>query len=124
MIIGVLKEPSPETRVSLLPEHIATLSKLGANVYIEQDAGAMVFSPNEKYIEAGASVASREEILKNAEILLSINPPSDNDISATNAKVLLGFFHPLYFPEIVSRWANKGLTTFSTSTNSCPDCRS
>jgi hypothetical protein len=27
MIIGVLKEPSPETRVSLLPEHVTILQK-------------------------------------------------------------------------------------------------
>ena len=38
MTIGVLKEPSPETRVSLLPEHIATLKKWNVDVLAETGA--------------------------------------------------------------------------------------
>ena len=39
MIIGVLKEPPPETRVSFLPEHIAIFKKLNVEILIETDAG-------------------------------------------------------------------------------------
>ncbi|HQX98067.1 MAG TPA: NAD(P)(+) transhydrogenase (Re/Si-specific) subunit alpha, partial [Chitinophagaceae bacterium] len=39
MTIGVLKEPSHETRVSLLPEAVATLTKKGIEVWIEDGAG-------------------------------------------------------------------------------------
>ena len=35
MTIGVLKESLPETRVSLLPEHIATLKKWNVDVCVE-----------------------------------------------------------------------------------------
>ena len=70
MIIGVLKEPFPETRVSLLPEHLAILKKWNVETVVESDAGLSAFASNEKYIEAGAKVASREEVLQTANIIL------------------------------------------------------
>ena len=39
MTIGLLKEPSPETRVSLLPEAVASLTKKNITVLIETGAG-------------------------------------------------------------------------------------
>ena len=72
MIIGVLKEPSPETRVSLLPEHISILKKWKVDVIVEDNAGASAFAQNEKYTDAGALIAAREEVIAKATILLSI----------------------------------------------------
>jgi NAD(P) transhydrogenase subunit alpha len=43
MTIGVLKEPSDETRVSLLPEAVIALSKKGITVFIEDGAGEKAF---------------------------------------------------------------------------------
>jgi NAD(P) transhydrogenase subunit alpha len=39
MIVGILKEPSFETRVSLLPEAVAQLTKKGISVLVERGAG-------------------------------------------------------------------------------------
>ena len=58
MKIGVLKELSPETRVSLLPEHILTLKKWGVEVTVENNAGASAFANDDKYLDAGAMIAS------------------------------------------------------------------
>ncbi len=73
MIIGVLKEPHPETRVSLLPEHLPAIKKLNADVLIETGAGATAFASDEKYEQAGAKVVSRQMVLKQSTLLLSIN---------------------------------------------------
>jgi NAD(P) transhydrogenase subunit alpha len=35
MIIGVLKEQAPETRVSLVPEVVAALVKMNVTVWVE-----------------------------------------------------------------------------------------
>jgi NAD(P) transhydrogenase subunit alpha len=43
MTIGVLKEPSPETRVSILPEHVVILKKWNVNIIIENSAGINAF---------------------------------------------------------------------------------
>ena len=72
MTIGVLKEPSPETRVSLLPEHIATLKKWNVTVAIEAGAGEQAAASDEAYTAAGATVQSRQEVFNNSDIIQHI----------------------------------------------------
>ena len=113
MIIGVLKESSPETRVSLLPEHIAVLKKGNVQVITETNAGTSAFAADAKYIEAGATIDSRENILQKADVILSINVLSAADIAACKAKVLLGFYQALYNADMIKDWAGKGFSIFS-----------
>jgi NAD(P) transhydrogenase subunit alpha len=120
MIIGVLKEPSPETRVSLLPEHLATLKKLNVDIVVETNAGLTAFANNEKYAEAGAKVVSREEVIQIAEIILSINPPEKFEISnlpdgrqGFKSKILLGNYQALFNADIMKDWSEKEITVFS-----------
>lgn len=111
MIIAVLKESSPETRVSLLPEHVVALKKMNASVIIESNAGALAFASDAKYQEAGATVGSRDDIASKADIVLSINVPAD--LQLANGKVLLGVYQPLFNATTVNEWAKKGVTVFS-----------
>ena len=113
MTIGVLKEPSPETRVSLLPEHIAIFKKLNVNILIESNAGEKAFAADQKYAEAGATIVSREDALKNADILLSINNSSSGDIDFLQSKILLGNYQPLYNYSLMQKLAEKNITVFS-----------
>jgi H+-translocating NAD(P) transhydrogenase subunit alpha len=111
MTIGVLKEPSPETRVSLLPEHITTLKKWNVEVLIESGAGNTAFATDKKYEEAGAAISAREKIFETANIILSINQPSS--LTLTPSAVLLGVFNPLFNPQLIKEWADKNYTVFS-----------
>ena len=113
MIIGVLKEPSPETRVSLLPEHIAILKKWNVEVCVENNAGITAFANDEKYAEAGATIKSRNEVLQSSDVILSINAPGTSDISHLTSKILLGVYQPLYNANLMKEFAEKGLTIFS-----------
>ena len=113
MIIGLLKEPSPETRVSLLPEHVAILKKWNADLLIETGAGEKAFASDIKYSEAGATIATREVVLETADIILSINPPGLPDIGHCKAKILFGLFQPLYNASMIKEWADKGFSIFS-----------
>jgi len=113
MTIGILKEPSPETRVSLLPEHIIILKKWNVHVCVESNAGLNAFAPDNKYAEAGATVKSREEVLQTSDIALSINPPLSTDIGYKTANILLGVYQPLFNAVQMKEWAVKGLTVFS-----------
>ena len=117
MIIGVLKEFSPETRVSLLPEHITILKKWNVEVCVEQDAGATAFANNDKYTEAGAQVMSRSDVMQKADLLLSINNFSSADIAALRkGMLLLGVYQPLFNAALMKEWAAKGLNVFSMDT--------
>jgi H+-translocating NAD(P) transhydrogenase subunit alpha len=113
MIIGVLKEPSPETRVSLLPEHIATFKKWNVAVQIEDGAGATAFANNDKYTEAGATIRTRNEILQTSDIVLAINPIPQSEIGNLKSKIALGVFQPLYNTGLVKDFAANNVTVFS-----------
>lgn len=114
MTIGILCEPSPETRVSLLPEHIPSLTKHKIQVFAEKNAGAKAYASNSLYEEMGAKIAERESILKSSEILLSIHPLSVDDLKhVKKSSVILGMYSPLAQIKTIEKWANEGFTTFS-----------
>ena len=114
MIIGVLKESSPETRVSLLPEHVLLLKKWNVEACVEKDAGVTAFAADDTYTEAGARVASREEVLKTADIILSIGQfPADDIVIVKPGTVVLGVYQVLFNAALMKDWAAKGLNVFS-----------
>jgi NAD(P) transhydrogenase subunit alpha len=113
MTIGVLKEPLPETRVSLLPEHIAILKKINTELLIEKNAGEKAFASDGKYAEAGGVVLSREDVITRSEIILSIHLPSENEMSLLQSKIILGIYQPLYNKESVQKFIENKVTVFS-----------
>jgi NAD(P) transhydrogenase subunit alpha len=112
MIIGLLKEPAHETRVSLLPEAVATLTKKAITVFIENNAGEKAFATNADYEKVGGQIRSAEEIIQSSDIILSIHRPGLASSIPKN-KVLVGVFQPLYDPSLMQQWAQQGITTFS-----------
>ncbi len=113
MTIGLLKEPAHETRVSLLAEAVATLTKKGITVIVENGAGEKAFCHNSDYEKAAAQIKSRSETLSSADIILSIHPPEASEINDLKSKIILGVFQPLFNAEIMKQWAAAGLTVFS-----------
>lgn len=112
MTIGILKEPAHETRVSLLAEAVATLTKKSITVLVESDAGAKAFCNNAEYEKAGAQVKSRSEVLA-ADIILSIHAPKEAEIKNLNSKIAIGVYQPLFNVDTMKQWAADGITTFS-----------
>ena len=112
MTIGILKEPSYETRVSLLPEAVTTLIKKRITVFVENGAGEKAFADNSNYQKAGAEIKSRKEILQLSDIILSIHQP-DSEFPTGNSKILIGIYFPLYNQQLVQQWARRGITSFS-----------
>lgn len=113
MTIGVLKEPVFETRVSLLAEAVATLSKKGITVFVESGAGEKAFSSNEEYESAGAIIKSRNEVLSTSDILLSIHAIHPDETEPAHPVILIGVYQPLYNQPLMNEWAKKKITTFS-----------
>lgn len=113
MTVGVLREPSFETRVALLPEHITILQKWKCDVIVEYDCGVQAFANNEAYTKSGALVLSRVEVLQKADVLLCIHPITHQDLSGFAGKVLIGQFQPLYHKDLVQHWADANKIMFS-----------
>ncbi|MGI8951825.1 MAG: Re/Si-specific NAD(P)(+) transhydrogenase subunit alpha [Chitinophagaceae bacterium] len=114
MTVGILKEPNYENRVSLLPEQADALIKKNVQVIAETSAGTNAYANDEMYRTKNVSVVSRNEVLQLSDIILSINPPSETDISAAKKNVvLIGIYQPLYNFQLIKNWSKKNITTFS-----------
>lgn len=112
MIVGVLKEQAFEPRVSLVPETIAQLAKMNVKVLVERDAGEKAFFGNTLYSDAGATLCNKDEIIQQADVVLTIHA---NNIPETikPKTVVLGAFQPLSHPQKMQQLADKGITSFS-----------
>ncbi|MGB3318623.1 MAG: NAD(P) transhydrogenase subunit alpha [Sphingopyxis granuli] len=82
MRIAVLRELAPgETRVAATPETVKKFIGLGAEVAVETGAGERASIADADYAAAGASVASRADVLKGAGIILAIQGPDPQGLS-------------------------------------------
>lgn len=114
MVIGILKEPPGETRVSLLPEGAVQLKAAGADVQVESRAGFLAYADDGDYEAAGIPVSSRDVLLQTADMLLSIQPPSAEDLKrARPGTVWVGIYDPLYHKTLMEQMASLQLTVFS-----------
>ncbi len=114
MTIGVLQEPAFENRISLLPEQVATLTAKGIEVLVQEEAGARCFVSPDDYTAKGALTLSREAVLAQAHMLLSIHAISSGDLQhLQQAVVLTGIYQPLYNIPLMQQWAEKNITCFS-----------
>jgi NAD(P) transhydrogenase subunit alpha len=113
MTIGLLKEPAHETRVSLLSEAVSVLTKKGITVLVERSAGEKAFCTDQDYEKAGAAIKDRAEVISGADILLSIHQPSSSELKTVSSKILIGVYQPLFFIDLMKRWAAEKLTVFS-----------
>jgi len=112
MILGILKELSPEKRVSFLPEHINALQNIGfEQIWIEENAGESVFQSDDNYKVAGAQIKTRGEILNSANAIVSIHPPSADLIN--KGATLITQMNPLGNVDQVNSLASNGISVFS-----------
>jgi NAD(P) transhydrogenase subunit alpha len=110
MIVGVLKESFPETRVSLLAEAVSAITKKGWQVWVEPGAGLSAFCTDDAYLQAGALIRSAEEILAGATVILSIHLPSAVPASGS---VMIGMYAARINKDRMEALADAGVTVFS-----------
>ncbi len=111
LIVGVLKETFPEERrVALTPKAFDVLKKLGAEVWVERDAGAEAGIPDADYAAKGAHIGSAAEVREHASILLHVRVPLPDGL---NGRASIGFCDPLSNPDLAAKFAAAGATLFS-----------
>jgi NAD(P) transhydrogenase subunit alpha len=112
MNVGILKEPDFETRVSLLPEAVAQLTKKGISVIVEKGAGFKSSASDEDYQKAGAKISDAQDVINSSDVVLCIHAPQ-SQISNLQSKILIGVYQPLFNQSLMQEWAQKGVTVFS-----------
>lgn len=114
MIIGILKESGKEKRVAMLPGEVAALRKLGVEVIVELNAGERAFVADNEYVTSGASMAERKDIISRAHMLLSVNPPTDDNIeSFREGQILCSALYPVENREWLEKARMKGLSVLA-----------
>jgi H+-translocating NAD(P) transhydrogenase subunit alpha len=114
MIIGVLKEHAPETRVSLVPEVVAAFVKMNVTVWIEKGAGDTAFFYDKLYADAGAQIKDAQAIRSSADVVLTLHTTNVGEVKA--GAVIMGIYQPLFNPRQMQQWADRGYTVFSLDT--------
>ena len=97
MKLSVPKESLPtEKRVAISPGNVAALMKLGYQVAVQSGAGEQANFTDELYEEAGAILIDDSSPLwGEADLLLKINPPSDEEVALfKEGATLISFAYP------------------------------
>jgi alanine dehydrogenase len=96
MLIGVPKEIKPqEYRVGLVPAGVRELTKLGAKVFIERDAGRGIQISDDDYRAAGAKIIdTAREIYERAELIVKVKEPQPEECRSLRPnQSLFAFLH-------------------------------
>lgn len=114
MILGLLKEQGKETRVAIIPEIVKSLTSLKVKVLVEKNAGEGAFLANTDYESAGATIATREKIFSEAELLFQIQAPTEEEIKKLRkTQVWISAYNPLSNTNLVEAFLKSEITSFS-----------
>jgi NAD(P) transhydrogenase subunit alpha len=114
MRIGIPKETVPgETRVALVPAAVPPLVKSGLEVVVESGAGVAAGFPDEMYRAQGATLASREDVFRTANIILQVRAVPAEASLLRSGQTVIGFADPLGAPQPIRDLAPAGVNLFS-----------
>jgi H+-translocating NAD(P) transhydrogenase subunit alpha len=115
MKLGVVKETAPgESRVALVPEVIGKLRGAGVDVLVEAGAGDGAWFADSAYAGAGATVVSRQELLTDADLIVSVGRPDEQTVAGlAGGKAVLGLLNTLADPRFAAALAARGITAIS-----------
>jgi H+-translocating NAD(P) transhydrogenase subunit alpha len=114
--VAVPKESAPgERRVALVPEIVKKLTDTGFGLSVETGAGAGASFSDRAYEEAGASiVSSAEELLSQADAVVKVQKPSNEEIELLReGSILIAFLQPLTDRDGIERLGRRGVIGFA-----------
>jgi len=113
MKIGILKEP-PDQRVAVVPATLPKLKDLDLEILVEKGAGEQSLYSDEEYNEQGATIADRTTILQEAELLISVEPPTDDELGKLAPDTaLITQFRPFVDDSVADKLSKMGLRGLS-----------
>jgi NAD(P) transhydrogenase subunit alpha len=116
MNIVIPRENHPdETRVALIPEHIARLVAAGATVSIETGLGNTLQIEDDAYTEAGATVVEdKTTLLQNADMVLRIRKPTPEEVELLKkGAIYVSLLDPFNEKELIDMFLSKGISAIS-----------
>ena len=116
MNIAVPKEVHEgETRVSMMPEHVAKLVQAGAEVTVESGLGQTLRVADEEYIKAGATATpDRNALIQNADMVLRIRKPAAQEVELMKQGcIYISLLDPFNERELIDQFIARGVSAIS-----------
>ena len=104
-----------ETRVSMIPEHVAKLIKAGADVSVESGLGQTLRIVDDEYTKAGASIiADRNALIQNADMVLRIRKPALEEVELLKEGcIYISLLDPFNERELIDKFMDRGISAIS-----------
>ncbi len=113
MQIGILKE-TKDDRVSIIPDSIEKLTQDNNKLIIENGAGSKAYFSDDDYENAGGKIVNREDIFREAEVVISISPVDEQEINKfQSSSVYISSFQPFIDDKILAPLSSAGITAMS-----------
>ena len=112
--VAVLKETQAhERRVALVPGTAAKLTKLGARLHMQPNAGDTSKHPDGAFDDV-VFIADRHALVSDADVVLAVQPPALDIIEAMKeGAILISFIYAGKQPALVQRLLDKKITCFA-----------
>ncbi|MEP0710598.1 MAG: alanine dehydrogenase, partial [Algoriphagus sp.] len=82
LVIGLPKEVSTqEKRIVITPESVGLLTNNGISVVVEAGAGLQAKFSDQDFSDAGAKVTNSKKEVFESEVVLKIDPPTEEELS-------------------------------------------
>ncbi|MCB1580789.1 MAG: NAD(P)(+) transhydrogenase (Re/Si-specific) subunit alpha, partial [Alphaproteobacteria bacterium] len=114
--IAIPKETAAnEKRVAASAETVKKLKDMGALVMIESGAGEAASITDETYKASGGTISKGlEDLYKNADIVLKVQAPNENELkSIPKGALLIALLAPYSNADLVSNLARAGINAFA-----------
>lgn len=116
LYIGIPREEAfQENRIALTPNAVKLLINHGHRILIETKAGEGSHFYDHEYMEAGAEIVYEKEKVFDAEIILKVAPPSEDDVKHLKMHQIL--ITPIHLPtmtkECILKLMQKKVTTLA-----------
>ena len=110
----ILKESESELRVSASPDSVKKMVELGISVNIQTSAGQNSNFSDESYKVNGAEIFNNTSEISNADIIIKVNKPTDDEISSMKeGSLFIGSLDPYNSRETLNKLRDKGVTSFA-----------
>lgn len=120
MKIGIPRETHPgERRVAASPAAVTRYVKLGFEVTVEAGAGAGASYPDEKYVEAGATIVSGDDAFGLCDVVLKVRAPREladggHEVDRIReGATLISFLFPAQAGDEIERLRARGITALA-----------
>lgn len=104
-----------ETRVALIPSLVPGLVRDKYELLVQQGAGLGAAFSDELYTKAGARIVNdAKSLYDQADIVFKVQAPTKQEVSMMReGSMYIGFLAPLAFPDTVTAFTQRRITSFS-----------